>query len=267
MSKQVKPPPTIFFIGAGPGDPELITVKGKRLLGEADVVVYAGSLVNPEVLKYAKKDVVLYNSAEMDLDEIISAMVKGAREGKLVVRLHSGDPSVYGAIAEQMERLDKEGINYEIVPGVSSVFAAAASLKRELTLPEISQTLILTRVGGKTMVPDLERLSSLAQHQGTMAIFLSVQHIEDVVNELLKGYSSDTPVAVIHKASWKDERILTGTLTDISEKVKKEGIDRTAIILIGKALNPGAMTKYSKLYSKDFKHTFRDKKEGKVSGI
>lgn len=253
---------TVYFIGAGPGDPELITLKSKRLLGEVDVVVYAGSLVNPEVLKYAKKGAVLYNSAEMDLDEIISVMVKGTKEGKSVVRLHSGDPSIYSAIAEQMERLDKEGIGYEIIPGVSSVFAAAASLKKELTLPEIAQTLILTRVGGKTKVPDLERLSSLAQHQGTMAIFLSAQHIEDVIKELLIGYSNDTPVAVVYRASWKDERIVAGTLEDISEKVKKEGIDRTAIILVGKALAPGTMIKYSRLYSRGFKHTFRDKEEG-----
>lgn len=245
----------VYFIGAGPGDPELITVKGRRLLGKADIVIYAGSLINPEILKYAKKGAVIYNSAEMDLDEIVSIMIKGVGEGKRVVRLHSGDPAIYGAISEQMELLDREGVDYEIIPGVSSIFAAASALKSELTIPEVSQTVILTRAEGKTKVPEKESIASLSSHGATMVIFLSADKIADLVADLLKEYDIITPVAVVEKASWPDERIIRGTLQDIAVKVKKAGIKRTALVIVGNILKKKGMR--SRLYAKDFEHSFR----------
>lgn len=248
-------PQIVYFIGAGPGDPELITIKGKRLIEEADVMIYAGSLINPEILKYAKKGAVLYNSAEMDLDQIVSIMIKGAGEGKRVARLHSGDPAIYGAIGEQMELLDKEGIRYDIVPGVSSIFAAASALKSELTLPDVSQTVILTRAEGKTKVPEKESIASLSSHGATMVIFLSVDKMADLVADLLQGYDSQTPVAVVERASWPNQRIIRGTLQDIAIKVKKAGIKRTALVIVGDILKKKGMR--SKLYAKDFEHSFR----------
>ncbi len=246
----------ITIVGAGTGDPELITVKGLKAIQEADVIVYAGSLVNKELLKYAKTKEI-YDSSKMNLDEIIKIMVKSVKEGKKVVRLHTGDPSIYGAIKEQIDELAKHNIDVEIIPGVSSLFAAAASLKIELTLPDVSQTVIITRPEGRTKVPEKEKLKELAKHNSTMAIFLGVSLIDKVVNELLEGgYSKDTPVAVVYKASWPDEKIILGTLNDISEKVKKEGINRTALIIVGDVLNPKYYS-YSKLYDKNFKHGFR----------
>jgi len=247
----------VFFVGAGPGDPELITLKGKKLLESADVIVYAGSLLNPEILKFSKQGAKLYDSAAMSLDEIIKTMVDAAKEGKTVVRLHDGDPSFYGAIKEQMDHLEKEGVEYEVVPGVSSLQAAAASLKRELTLPGVSQTVIITRPEGRTPVTEAENLAELAKHKATMAIFLGIPAIDTVVEKLrLGGYSEDTPVAVVYKASWREEKIVKGTLSDIAEKVRKAGIKSTALILVGEVLNPKSYG-YSKLYDAGFTHSFR----------
>lgn len=246
----------IYFIGAGPGDPELITVKGKRLIDEADIIIYAGSLVNPEVLSGAKPEAEIYNSATMTLEEVLDVMKRGVAEEKRVVRVHTGDPSIYGAHREQMVELDKLNIPYEIVPGVSSFLAAAASLKREYTLPGISQTVILTRMEGRTAVPENEQIESLAAHQATMVIFLSVGEIEILSKRLQDGgYPADTPVAVVYKASWEDQKIVKGTLEDIAKKVKEAGIKKTALVTVGRFL--GDSFELSKLYDAHFTTEFR----------
>ncbi|ACV62176.1 precorrin-4 C11-methyltransferase [Desulfofarcimen acetoxidans DSM 771] len=246
----------IYFVGAGPGDPELITVKGSRLLSEADMVVYTGSLVNPQVLQYCRPGIEIYNSAGMDLSEIISLMQKAVQEGKKVVRLQTGDPSLYGAIQEQMDALNAVDIPFTVIPGVSSFFAAAAAIPRELTLPGISQTVVLTRIEGRTPVPESEKLSELARHHCTMCIFLSVHLIDTVVQELLDGgYSVDTPVVIVERASWPEERVIKGTVSTISKLIKEAGITRTAMILVGQAF--GADYQPSKLYDKNFAHGYR----------
>lgn len=248
----------VYFIGAGPGNPELITMKGHRLIGEADVIIYAGSLVNPEVFAHKKEIAQVYNSAGMTLDEVIQVMEASVNEGKMIARVHTGDPSIYGAIREQMDRLDHLRIGYEVIPGVSSFVASAATLKKELTLPEVSQTVILTRLEGRTPVPEKETLGSLATHGATMAIFLSVHMIDQVVTELLKGYSEETPVAVVQKASWEDERFVVGTLKDIANRVREAGIKKTAQILVGSFL--GKEYSLSKLYDPGFSHEYRSSK-------
>ena len=245
----------IYFIGAGPGDVELITVKGKKLLESCDVVIYAGSLVNPELLKYAKDGAKIYNSAAMNLEEIIDAMKNAFEKGADVARLHTGDPSIYGAIREQMEALDKLSIPYEVIPGVSSFSAASAVLKRELTVPGQSQTIILTRVEGRTPVPEEESLKALAQHKATMAIFLSINQIEKIAGDLAKVYGPDAPIAVVYKATWEDQKIVQGTLSDIAEKVKEAGICKTALILVGNFLSDEY--DFSCLYDKTFSHEYR----------
>ncbi|MEM2099455.1 MAG: precorrin-4 C(11)-methyltransferase [Candidatus Bathyarchaeia archaeon] len=247
----------VVFIGAGPGDPELITVKGKKWLEKADVVIYAGSLLNPQILKYCKPTAELYDSAKMNLAEILRIMVEAVKAGKLVARVHDGDPSFYGAIQEQMDHLDKEKIEYLWIPGVSCLQGSAASLKRELTLPNISQTVIITRPEGRTPVPKKQSLSALAKHQATMVIFLGTPYIAQVVAELLKGgYAEDTPAAVVYKATWPEQKIVTGTLMDIAEKTKAAGITQTALIFVGKVLNPEAYD-FSKLYDASFTTGFR----------
>ncbi len=249
---------TVSFVGSGPGDPELITVKGMRLLEKADVVVYAGSLVKEKVLKYCREGTEIHNSAPMNLDEIMSVMVKAAKEGKSVVRLHTGDPSLYGALREQADILDAKGVPYEVVPGVSSAFASAAVLKKELTMPGVTQTVIFTRLEGRTPVPERERLSALALHNATICVFLSASMIDKVVEELGNGYPPDTPVAVVYRATWEDEKKVTGTLEDIASKVKAEGISRHALIIVGRAIGgASASGKTSLLYDKDFKHGYR----------
>ncbi|RHV66876.1 precorrin-4 C(11)-methyltransferase [Clostridium sp. OM02-18AC] len=246
----------IYFIGAGPGDPELITVKGKRLIDEADIIIYAGSLVNPQVLSGAKESAEIYNSATMHLQEVLEVMKRGVKAGKKVVRVHTGDPSIYGAHREQMVELDKLGIPYEIVPGVSSFLAAAASLKREYTLPGVSQTVILTRMEGRTAVPEREQIEALAAHQTTMVIFLSVGEIVELGRRLQAGgYPADTPAAVVYKASWEDQKIVTGTLADIADKVKEAGIRKTALVTVGHFL--GDTFELSKLYDAHFTTEFR----------
>ena len=247
----------ICFVGAGPGDPELITVKGRKALDNADVVIYAGSLVNPALLDGIKAEI--FDSAKMNLDEIIAIMKKGAEGNKAVVRLHTGDTSFYSAISEQIERLRELNIPYEVIPGVSSAMAGAAILGQELTIPEISQTVIFTRMEGRTPVPPTERLGSLASHRATMAIFLSVGMIEKVRDELLQGYPEDTPVVIIEKASWPDQRVVRGALKDIASLVKDAGIRKTALIYVGESLraSEASLGKESKLYHKDFKHEYR----------
>jgi len=248
----------IIFIGAGPGDPELITIKGKKWLEKADVVIYSGSLLNPAILQYCKPDVELFNSATMNLQEVLKVMVAAVWAGRLVARVHDGDPSFYGAIQEQMDFLEKEGIDYMRIPGVSALQGGAASLKRELTLPNISQTVIVTRPEGRTPVPASESIRELAKHQATMVIFLGVQHIGSVVAELEKGgYARDTPVAVVYKATWPgQEKIVKGVIGDIVRKVGAAGITETALIFVGKVLAPESYD-FSKLYDASFTTGFR----------
>jgi precorrin-4/cobalt-precorrin-4 C11-methyltransferase len=246
----------VIFIGAGPGDPELLTIKAARIIEKADLIIYAGSLVNPQVLSGAREGAEIHNSANMNLDEIVQMMEEATSEGKLVARVHTGDPAIYGAIAEQIQYLKARNIPYQIIPGVSSLFASAAALGTELTLPEVSQTVIITRPGGRTPKPDREAISHLAEHQATMCIFLGVHMIEKVVDELLTSYTDETPVAVVQKASWDDEKIVRGTLEDIVDRVKDAGITRTALIVVGDVLGVDAVTP-SRLYNAHFTHEYR----------
>lgn len=246
----------VCFVGAGPGDVDLITVKGRQLLDAADCIIYAGSLVNPELLSGCRA--IIHDSSLLNLDEIIGIIHKVWQEGGLVVRLHTGDPSVFGAIKEQMVRLDALSIPYMVVPGVSSAFAAAASLRAELTLPEIAQTIIITRQEGRTPVPEREKLKNLAVHQTTMLIFLSVGMLSKVVEELRAGgYTEDTPVAVVERASWINERIVRGTLATICRLVTDEGITKTAMICVGAVFADLPPQTVSKLYDKHFSHGTR----------
>ena len=247
----------VHIVGAGPGDPELITVKGQRYLSEADVVIYAGSLVNPALLEFCRKDAEIHNSAHMTLDEVVAVIERAESEGKMTVRLHTGDPAIYGAIQEQMDAFGKKGIAYDVTPGVSSFLATAAALKQEYTLPGISQTVIITRQEGRTPVPDREKLKSLAAHQSTMCIFLSIAMLEEVVQELLAGgYEKDTPIAIVQRASWPEQKIVRATLETIVEEVGKEEIDRTAMIVVSRCL--GAEYELSRLYAPEFSHMFRE---------
>ncbi len=247
----------IWFVGAGPGDPDLITLKGRKLLDAADVVIYAGSLVNPALLVGIKAQI--HDSATMDLDRIIAIMQEAVHDGKIVVRLHTGDTSFYSAISEQIERLRKLNISYEVIPGVSSAMAGAAILGQELTVPEISQTVIFTRMEGRTPVPASERIATLAAHRATMVIFLSVGMIEKVREELLQGYPGDTPVAIIEKATWPEQQVVRGALRDIVSLVQNAGIKKTALIYVGESLraSEASLGKESKLYHRDFKHEYR----------
>lgn len=247
----------VYFIGAGPGDPQLLTVKAAGIIKKADVIIYAGSLINMDIIKLAKKSARLYDSSSMSLPEVLRAIKKAKPAGTIVARMHSGDPSVYGAIQEQMDWCERQGIDYSVIPGVSSFQAAAASLKQELTLPGVSQTVILTRISGRTEVPAKEDLQKLAKARATMAIFLSIDKIESVVKKLTESYGLNTPVAVIEKASFPEERKIIGTLRDISKKVKEAGITRHALIIVGDVLKKNYQK--SKLYDKDFEHMFRKK--------
>ena len=248
----------VYFIGAGPGDPELLTLKAKRILEQAEVIIYADSLIDPRVCEGAREDAELHKSAALSLDQTTEIIVKAAAQGKTVARLQSGDPSIYGAIREQIEALKESGVEVEVVPGVSSVFAAAAALKAEFTVPEITQTLIITRREGRTPVPEKERLSSLASHQATMAIFLSVGMVDKVVEELIEGgYPKDTPVAVVYRASWEDEKVIRGRLEDLATLVAAAGIKKQALILVGKALDTEETGAKSKLYDESFGHGYR----------
>lgn len=246
----------VYFIGAGPGDPELITVKGQRIIKEADVIIYAGSLVPKKVIDCHKNGAEIYNSAVLNLEEVMDIMITAVKNNKKVARVHTGDPAIFGAHREQMDILDEHEIEYEVVSGVSSFLAAAAALKKEFTLPDVSQTVICTRMEGRTPVPEKEKLESLASHRASMAIFLSVQMIDEVVEKLLKHYEKTTPIAVVQRASWADEKIVTGTLENISQKVKEAKITKTAQILVGDFL--GDKYSKSKLYDKYFTHEYRE---------
>ncbi|MBU7007051.1 precorrin-4 C(11)-methyltransferase [Phosphitispora fastidiosa] len=248
----------VYFIGAGAGDPELITLKGIKAIEKADIVIYAGSLVNPEILKYAREGAEVHNSASMDLEEVLEVMQQGVSQGKLIARVHTGDPAIYGAIQEQMDALTGMGISFEVIPGVSSFLAAAAALRQEYTLPDVTQTVILTRMEGRTPVPEKEKLAQLARHGATMCIFLSVHAISDVVAQLREGYAEDTPIAVVQKASWPDEKVVRGTLADIAEKVREAGISKTAMIVVSNVFR-GQYEK-SKLYDPGFSHGYREGK-------
>ncbi|KAB0664501.1 precorrin-4 C(11)-methyltransferase [Oryzomonas japonica] len=252
--------PQVSFVGAGPGAADLITIRGARLLRHADVVVYAGSLVDRELVRRYAATADVYDSAGMTLDEVLSVVMEAVSAGKSVVRLHTGDPSIYGAIQEQMEALDRLGVAYRVVPGVTSAFAAAAALKQELTLPEVSQSVIFTRMEGRTPVPERERLSRIAGIGATLVIYLSVGMIDRVVEELLAGaYTPETAAAVVCRASWEDELIIEGTLADIAAKVREAGIDRQALIIVGDVLaaRREGLKARSLLYDDAFSHGFR----------
>ncbi|MEN6459874.1 MAG: precorrin-4 C(11)-methyltransferase [Syntrophomonas sp.] len=246
----------VHFVGAGPGAADLITVRGQKLLREADVIIYAGSLVNPEHLKIARPECQIYNSASMTLEEVIAVMQEAEAEGKMTVRLHTGDPSIYGAIREQMDLLEQIGIEYDVIPGVSSCFGAAASLKAEYTLPDVSQTVIITRMEGRTPVPEKEEISLLAQHQATMVIFLSTGLLEPLRERLLMGgYKGDTPAAIVYKATWPDEKVFRGTVDTLPQIARENSITKTALIIVGEFL--GGAYDRSKLYDPTFTHEFR----------
>ena len=247
----------IHFVGAGPGAVDLITVKGKTLLETTDVVIYAGSLVNPDLLTYTKEGCDIYDSASMTLEAVISVMEEAHANEKDVVRLHTGDPSIYGAIREQMDLLERIKIPYEVIPGVSSFCGAAAALRAEYTLPDISQTVILTRLEGRTPVPPLEEMSLLASHQATMAIFLSVGMAKELKARLLKGgYKEETPVAIVYKATWPEQKIYRGTVGRLEALVAENNITKTALILVGEFL--GDNYERSCLYDPAFTHEFRE---------
>ena len=247
----------IYFVGAGSGAPDLITVRGARLLSEADVIVYAGSLVNPALLDYKKDGCEVYNSAKMTLEEVIAVMAPAAKAGKTVVRLHTGDPCVYGAHREQMDKLDRLGLAYEICPGVSSFCGAAAALKAEYTLPNVSQSVILTRMEGRTPVPEKEQIEAFAAHGATMVIFLSVGQLPRLSERLIAGgYAPDTPAAIVYKATWSDEKVVRTTVGELAAAGAREGITKTALITVGGFL--GTEYERSKLYDPTFTTEFRE---------
>lgn len=246
----------IFFVGAGSGAADLITVRGQRYLQEADIIVYAGSLVNPALLEVRREGCEVYNSASMTLEEVLEVMVKGDRAGKRVVRLHTGDPCLYGAIREQMDVLEEEGIAYEYCPGVSSFCGAAAALNAEYTLPQVSQSVVITRMAGRTPVPDRESIRSFAAHQATMVIFLSTGMLERLQEELvLGGYAGDTPAAIVYKATWPEEKVCRCTVEDLARTAREEGITKTALIVVGKVLD--GEYERSELYNPAFTTEFR----------
>jgi len=247
----------IHFVGAGPGAADLITLRGQRLLEGADVIVYAGSLVNPALLEAAKPGCMLRNSASMTLEEVLAVLAGAHAEGKEAVRLHSGDPSLYGAIREQMDALDARNIPYDVTPGVSAMNAAAACLRAEYTLPDVSQTVIVTRMAGRTPVPERESMASLAAHGATMVIFLSAGLLSDLEAELIQGgYGADSPAAIVYKATWPDERVYPCTIGTLERTAKENAVTRTALILVGGFL--GDAYRRSKLYDPAFTHGYRE---------
>ena len=247
----------VYFVGAGTGAPDLITVRGMKLLEKADVIIYAGSLVNPQLLDYARNDCAIYNSAKMTLNEVISIMKKAEAEQKLTVRLHTGEPSIYGATREQMDELDKLDIEYECCPGVSACFGAAASLNLEYTLPGISQSLIITRMEGRTKVPPKESIESFAAHKASMAIYLSTGLLSELCDRLIAGgYTADTPAAVVYKATWPEEEAYVCTVGTMEETAKAHNITKTAIVLVGDVITHQHYRK-SRLYAPDFSTEYR----------
>ncbi len=246
----------ITFVGAGPGAEDLITVRGQRLLQSADIVIYAGSLVNPGLLSMCREECEIYNSAKMTLEEVMEVMEKGQKEGKEIVRLHTGDPCLYGAIREQMDELDRCGIAYEVCPGVSSFSGAAAALEAEYTLPGISQSVVITRMAGRTPVPEKESIRSFAAHQATMVIFLSTGMLQKLSEELiLGGYPEDTPAAIVYKATWPEEKVLRCTVAELAQTAEAEGVTKTALIVVGRVLD--GEYERSKLYDPSFTTEFR----------
>lgn len=247
----------VQFVGAGSGAADLITVRGQRLLMEADVIIYAGSLVNPELLQYKKESAEVYNSAYMTLEEVIDVMVRAHQENKKIVRLHTGDPCLYGAIKEQMDELKKHGIPYEVCPGVSSFCGAAAALQAEYTLPNVSQSVIITRMAGRTPVPEKEEIAKLAAHQATMVIFLSTGLLEQLQVELMKGgYPADTQAAIVYKATWPDEQVYRCTVETLAQTAKENNVTKTALIVVGNVLD-GEYDR-SELYNPTFSTMFRE---------
>lgn len=246
----------IHFVGAGPGDPELVTMRGRRFLEEAGTIIYAGSLVNPAILDWAKPGCQIYDSAGMTLEQVLEAMEAAEKTGKDTVRLHTGDPSLYGAIREQMDALDCRGIPWDVTPGVSAFSGAAAALGAEYTLPGLSQTLIITRMEGRTPVPEKESLASLASHQASMALYLSAGMAGKVQNALLEGgFPLETPAAIVYKATWPEERVFRGTVGSLAKMAEENGITKTALILVGKFLEENY--ERSKLYDPNFSHGYR----------
>ncbi|VAX35557.1 Cobalt-precorrin-4 C(11)-methyltransferase [hydrothermal vent metagenome] len=250
----------VYIIGAGPGDPKLITIKGAELIEQCPVILYTGSLVPREVIARADKNAQVLDSAGMDLNEIMDVIKEARNNNQDVARVHTGDPSIYGSIAEQIRLFEEENIDYEVIPGVSSFTAAAAALGKELTLPELSQTVIVTRAEGRTPMPDKEKLFMLGQHQATMVLFLSVLLIRKVVKELTPHYGADCPIVVIQKVSWPEQKIIRGTLEDIADKIRDEGIKATAMIIIGRVLTSKDFAD-SRLYAPEFTHGFREGKK------
>ena len=251
----------VYFVGAGTGAVDLITVRGMRLLEKADVIIYAGSLVNPDLLDYAKKDCQIHNSARLTLDEVIDIMKKASEEDKTIVRLHTGEPSIYGAVREQMDELDKLGIEYESCPGVSACFGAAASLNLEYTLPDISQSLIITRMEGRTKVPPRESIESFAAHQASMAIYLSTGMLDELSRRLLAGgYREDTLAALVYKATWPEEEKYICTVKTLAETAREHKITKTALVLVGDVIGHRNYEK-SRLYAPDFSTEYRQAKE------
>lgn len=250
----------VHFVGAGSGAADLITLRGAKLLETADVIIYTGSLINPALLDMAKETAQTYNSAFMTLDEVVFEMQKAEQLGKMTVRLHTGDPCVYGAIREQMDRLDALKIEYDICPGVSSFCGAAAALKAEYTLPDVSQSVIITRMAGKTPVPERESIASFAGHGATMVIFLSAGMLTELSAELINGgYDLNTPAAIVYKATWPEEKVLHCTVENLAETAKKNGVDKTALIVVGNCL--GNDYSLSRLYADDFSTEFREAKK------
>lgn len=257
----------VHIIGAGPGAPDLITVRGQKLLSEADTVIYAGSLVNPALLKETKADCRIYNSALMTLEEVMGVMEESEKSGKQTVRLHTGDPCIYGAIREQMDELERRGIPYEVCPGVSSFCGAAAALGMEYTLPMISQSVVITRMAGRTPVPQRESIKAFAAHQATMVIFLSVGMVKELVGELTAGgYQPDTPAAIVYKATWDEEKKIVCTVASLAERAKEEAITQTALIVVGNAVLQSGYAR-SKLYDPGFTTGYRTgsyEKDGRI---
>jgi precorrin-4/cobalt-precorrin-4 C11-methyltransferase len=249
---------TVYFVGSGPGDPELITIKAKKLIEQADIIVYSGSLLNPEILEYTKKGAQLYDAALLDREKIYSILRDSTKQGKLAIRFHDGDPGLFSTIREQIDKLEKDGLRCIVVPGITAILGAAAAMNLELTLPGNTQTLIITRAEFRTPVPEREKISELAKHGATMVFYLSVHLISDIVEEILKGgiYNKETPAAVVYRATWKDQKIIKGTLGDIVNKTKESKIIKTALIIVGDVLAP-TNYQFSKVYDADFTHGYR----------